>query len=154
MGPTGLLGLNVAVKQRLVLKQECLRRLISQALLKMLILSGLKEPAALTVATPLDLKTEYNKKKLISDMHERVFLVIKTVTLTRAAPLCRKHQQRCQGVYRHSDPWHCLKTFQNTATSDPDWSPGSSGRGTSSLSMLNLCSWPHQSLPYLWELFM
>lgn len=64
MGPTGLLGLNVAVKQRLVLKQESLRPLMSQALLKMLILSGLKEPAALTAATPLDLKTEYNKKKI------------------------------------------------------------------------------------------
>lgn len=59
MGPTGLLGLNVAVKQRLVSKQECLRPLMSQALLKMLILSGLKEPEALTVATPLDLKIEY-----------------------------------------------------------------------------------------------
>lgn len=62
MGPTGLLGLNVALKQRLVVKQESLRPLMSQALLKMLILSGLKEPAALTAATPLDLKTEYNKK--------------------------------------------------------------------------------------------
>lgn len=58
MGPTGLVGLKVAVKQSLVVKQEYLPPLMSQALLKMLILSGLKEPAALTVATPLDLKTE------------------------------------------------------------------------------------------------
>lgn len=62
MGPTGLLGLNVAVKQRLVLKQEYLRPLMSQSLSKMLILSGLKEPAALTVATPLDLQSIIKKK--------------------------------------------------------------------------------------------
>lgn len=56
MGPTGVLGLNEAVKQTLVLKHECLRPLTSQSLLKMLILSGLKEAVAVTTATPLDLK--------------------------------------------------------------------------------------------------
>lgn len=57
MGPTGLLGLKVALKQSLVLKQECLRPLMSQGLSKMLILSGVNEPVAPIVATPLDLKT-------------------------------------------------------------------------------------------------
>lgn len=56
MGPTGLLGLNVVLKQSLVLKQEYLSPLMSQALSKMLILSGMNEPVTLTVATPLDLK--------------------------------------------------------------------------------------------------
>lgn len=57
MGPTRFSGLNTALKQRLVLKHESLRPLMSQSLLKMLILLGLKEASALTDATPLDLKT-------------------------------------------------------------------------------------------------
>lgn len=57
MGPTCFAGLNTALKQRLVLKHESLRPLMSQSLLKMLILSGLKEAFVLTEATPLDLKT-------------------------------------------------------------------------------------------------
>lgn len=57
MGPTGVFGLNVAVKQRLVIKHESLRPLMSQGLLNMLILLGLKEALVLTDATPLDLKT-------------------------------------------------------------------------------------------------
>lgn len=56
MGPTGVFGLNVAVKHRLVTKHESLRPLMSQGLLKMLILLGLKEALALTDATPLDLQ--------------------------------------------------------------------------------------------------
>lgn len=72
MGPTVFLGLNEAVKQTLVMKQECLRPLTSQSLLKMLILSGLNEAVAVTTPTPLDLKSssvsEYhqiNQNKLI-----------------------------------------------------------------------------------------
>lgn len=57
MGPTRFSGLNTALKHRLVLKHESLRPLMSQSLLKMLILLGLKEASALTDATPLDLKT-------------------------------------------------------------------------------------------------
>lgn len=64
MGPTGFLGLNAALKQRLVLKHESLRPLMSQGLLKMLILLGLKEDLAITDATPLDLKTKNNFKLL------------------------------------------------------------------------------------------
>lgn len=64
MGPTGFLGLNAALKQRLVLKHESLRPVMSQGLLKMLILLGLKEDLAVTVATPLDLKTKRNLKLL------------------------------------------------------------------------------------------
>lgn len=64
MGPTGLVGLNSALKQRLVVKHECLRPLTSQGLLKMLILSGLKEALGLTDATPLDLKPKCNSKSL------------------------------------------------------------------------------------------
>lgn len=62
MGPTGFAGLNAAVKQRLVMKHESLRPLMSQSLLKMLILLGLKEAVALRDATPLDLKTKQNFK--------------------------------------------------------------------------------------------
>lgn len=57
MGPTGFFGLNAAMKQRLVLKHESLRPLMSQGLLKMLTLLGLKEALVLRDATPLDLKT-------------------------------------------------------------------------------------------------
>lgn len=57
MGPTGVLGLNEALKHSLVLKHGSFRPFISQGLSKMLILSGLKEAVALTFATPLDLKT-------------------------------------------------------------------------------------------------
>lgn len=63
MGPMGLLGRKEAVKQISVLKQECLRPLTSQGLFKMLILSGLKEPVALTAATPLDLKAKIDFNK-------------------------------------------------------------------------------------------
>lgn len=56
MGPTGFLGLNSAVKQRLVLKHVSWRPLILQGLLKMLILIGLKDAVAVTFATPLDLR--------------------------------------------------------------------------------------------------
>lgn len=58
MGPTGFVGLNEALKQMFTLKQESLRPLMSQSLFKMLILSGLKEPLAVTTATPLDLKSK------------------------------------------------------------------------------------------------
>lgn len=58
MGPTGFLGLNAAVKQRWALKHTSLRPLMSQSLLKMLILSGLKEALVVTDATPRDLKKE------------------------------------------------------------------------------------------------
>lgn len=64
MGPTGFFGLNAALKQRLVLKHESLRPLMSQGLLKMLILLGLNEALALTDATPLDLKIKHNFKLL------------------------------------------------------------------------------------------
>lgn len=64
MGPTGFLGLNAALKQRLVLKHESLRPLTSQGLLKMLILLGLNKALELTDATPLDLKTKCNLKLL------------------------------------------------------------------------------------------
>lgn len=60
MGPTGFSGLKAALKHSLVVKQECLRPLTSQGLFKMLILSGSKEPVALTAATPLDLKTQHD----------------------------------------------------------------------------------------------
>lgn len=64
MGPTGFLGLNAALKQTLVLKHDSLRPLMSQGLLKMLILTGLKEALDVTDATPLDLKTKCNFKLL------------------------------------------------------------------------------------------
>lgn len=57
MGPTGFLGLNAALKQRWAMKHASLRPLMSQSLLKMLILSGLNEAVAETDATPRDLKT-------------------------------------------------------------------------------------------------
>lgn len=60
MGPMGFLGLNVALKQRLVLKQESFRLLITQGLLRMLILSGVKEALVVTEARPRDLETTYN----------------------------------------------------------------------------------------------
>ena len=65
MGPTGFLGLNAALKQRLVLKHVSLRPLMLQGLLKMLILLGLKEAPAVTDATPLDLKTKSTFKLAI-----------------------------------------------------------------------------------------
>lgn len=43
MGPTGFRGLNAALRQRWVLKQDSLRPPTSHGLLKMLILSGLNE---------------------------------------------------------------------------------------------------------------
>lgn len=65
MGPTGFFGLNAALKQRLMLKHVSLRPLMSQGLLKILILLGLKEALALTDATPLDLKNKCNTFKLL-----------------------------------------------------------------------------------------
>lgn len=64
MGPTGFLGLNAAVKQRLVTKQVSLRPLMLQALLKMLILLGLKLALVVTTATPLDLENRMVKRSL------------------------------------------------------------------------------------------
>jgi len=62
MGPTGFLGLNEALKHSLVLKHGSIRPLMSQGLLKMLILSGVKEALAVTVATPLDLENKVSLK--------------------------------------------------------------------------------------------
>lgn len=65
MGPTGFLGLNAALKQRWVLKHTSLRPLMSQALLKILILSGVKEASVETDATPRDLKKVQNSIKTV-----------------------------------------------------------------------------------------
>lgn len=55
-GPLVVVGINVARKQMLVLKQNSFLPLIVQGLLKMLILSGEKLTFVFTRATPLDLK--------------------------------------------------------------------------------------------------
>lgn len=54
--PAGVAGLNAAVKHSLVSKHECMRPLMLQGLLKMLILSGLKEALTVTDATLRDLR--------------------------------------------------------------------------------------------------
>lgn len=131
MGPMGLAGLNSALKQRLVLKHECLRPLASHGLLKMLILSGLKEALGLTDATPLDLKPKHNSKSLMNFYHSYCIYPIFNhhsfhcfntvmVKITKAAPLCHMHQWKCQGPYRHSDLCRYPETFQNARAEGPD----------------------------------
>lgn len=55
-GPTGVVGLNAALKQTLAIKQDTFRPLKLHGLLSMLIMSGVNVTRAVTTATPLDLK--------------------------------------------------------------------------------------------------
>lgn len=72
-GPTGVLGLKVALKHTLAVKQETCLAPRGQVLFRMLILSGVKETSAVTTATPLDLQVE--------KIEERETLSVNTVAL-------------------------------------------------------------------------
>lgn len=73
MGPIGFLGLNAALKQSLVTKHVSLRPFMSHGLLKMLILSGLKEAVVETDATPRDLKIKSNSQLFMPIIKEWIY---------------------------------------------------------------------------------
>lgn len=98
---------------------------MSQVLLKILILSGMKEVVAVTTATPLDLKSKVISVTCchIYSNHVSCSQII-CLELTRAGQLFHKHQWRYQEWYHHLGLCCCLEIFQSIEVEYLIWNLG------------------------------